>query len=194
MVQRSDFLLAWQLQIQEYMKASKSAVVQAAQTIGTVLCYEVPHYPRFVKGDGDCFFHAVNRPTLLNRVSLVKRLLGSSTQEVVRQGFAHEIRQFLYLGCVGGLNSDNDQAAFAKIVTTQFKSLVESLNHSEEALRKLITRVRDLHGVDETQGKNAEGLIVFLESQQSPLSQEFKAAYKIVTEQDHPSCYLANEE
>jgi ankyrin repeat protein len=190
MVPGSDFQLAWQLQIQEYLKAAKAVV---AQKIDTVFCYGVPHRPRIVKGDGDCFFHAVNQPTL-TRKTLVAQLLRSSGQENVRQGFAHEIRQFLYLGCVGGLNSDNDRAAFAQMVTKPFQDLVDSLNRSEEALRQLIGRVREVHGAQETAGKNAADLIVFLKSQQSPFSEQFEAAFQDVKDRDRQISELCKTE
>ena len=164
--EKSDYYLAWRLQAEEYKRAlSFFSFSMQAQTItyhfqqssSEVLSFTL----RETKGDGDCFFHAVNQVGF-NRGALVQKLLERSGNEEVRRVFAHEIRQFLYLGATGIHPNTQEDEACKNLLSSEIKDLFDTLSKEEENLRLQVQMVRDKLGKAETHGKTPEELIKIL--------------------------------
>ena len=185
---KSDYYLAWQLQAEEHRKLSSASFYIHAQTIpyhfkqssSEVLYFTLKE----TKGDGDCFFHAVNQDGF-NRGSLVQKLLERSGNEEVRRVFAHEIRQFLYLGATGIHPNTQEDDACKHLLSTEIKNLFKTLSKEEENLWLSVQMVRDKLGEAETRGKTPVELMKMLEETSlcsSTKFTDFKDAYSAVSQ------------
>jgi serine/threonine protein kinase len=187
----SDVDLAWQLQAKEYkyyqrqISLSLSSITfrtyKFIDTTGNMAQFSVKETP----GDRDCFFHAVNKKHLLNRKTLVDKLITESSQEWMRCVFAHEIRQFLYLGYSGVNIDEKEDFACQALLTDDIKSLFLQLNKVEQSLRQEIIKARAYLGEAQTNEKSKEELLNLLNQQNSALADIFSLAYNAVSDIDN---------
>jgi hypothetical protein len=186
----TDYFLAWQLQAAEYQRLSSRPVSlfsPAAQPIQ----YQFQKSPtdilsftlRATRGDGDCFFHAVNQPGF-TREALAQKLLECSGNEEVRRVFAHEIRQFLYLGHTGRHPNRQEDAACRVLLTRGIQPLFVTFLTAEEPLRHQVEVARTRLGEGPTRGKMPEELLGLLEEAHVDLVPAFRQAHSAVLEAD----------
>lgn len=176
----NDCQLAWQLQAKEYSKACGSLFGGSSQALSSQLSFKNLSFSiKKVPGDGDCFFHAVNRNEL-NRDTLIKKLLGHVDNEATRAVFAHDIRQFLYLGYTGSHPNEKEGEACKKMLTEDVKKLFDELVQFEKALDSEIRKARSELGEPSTHGKTAKELLTLLLAKNSSSREGFEKAYNSV--------------
>jgi tetratricopeptide (TPR) repeat protein len=182
-----DRYLAWQLQAEEYQQSllsrplslfspsAQPAPYQFQKPSGETLSFTL----RATRGDGDCFFHAVDQPGF-NREALVRKLLECSADEAVRRGFAHEIRQFLYLGHTGTKHPGREDEACRALLAKGIQPLFVTFLAVEEPLRHQVDAVRIALGEERTKGKTSEELLGLLEVDKPDLAPAFRTAHSAV--------------
>lgn len=183
----SDYLLAWQLQIEEFRKNYNSSANKKEDTFhlnvssGSQMSFSL----KATKADGDCFFHAIDKIQTFNREVLVKKLIASSENKEVLETFALEIRQFLYLGCTGGHPNGAENNACQQLLNTgEFRKMIEELRKTEISTRDLQIKIRQELGQANTHGKKPEELLDLLNKRGSNLAPEFSRLLKIVADID----------
>ncbi|MBS4168106.1 ankyrin repeat domain-containing protein [Parachlamydia sp. AcF125] len=200
-----DYLLAWQLQAEEYKKCSQAKSSSAAPRIEgssqgrqfkrLSQGKEVTYTFREVRGDRDCFFHAVNRKDL-NRGSLIRTLNEKAPNDEVRKAFASEIRQFLYLGCTRGHEDPAEQQAFMSLYQEDFGKLIGQLTKSENQLKPSIIQARALLGEEATKGKGPIELAGLLEKMKpsSLLAQKLRSEHLVMLQADEEIIEYCSQE
>lgn len=192
----SDELLAWKLQILEYLKLSTKRVKDLTRvglshdTVKSIMD-DTTYKVRRVIGDRNCFFHAVNRPDI-NRQALVCRLLTSSSNQAVRRGFALEIRQFLYIGIVNGHQDTREKDACKKLLSKKFKNLISDQGKYENDLREQLQVI--LQKYPEAEGKSPEQLLSLFHENQDTEVIKFKTIYGQVLSLDQQIAKYCSEE
>ncbi len=187
-----DSLLAWRLQAEEYKRvyqlSTPSSFLFVQESTSPSYQFQSAHGGealsfslKLTKGDGDCFFHAVNKPDF-TRDALVKKLFDNPT-EAVRNAFAHEIRQFLYLG-LSGIHPGGENRACQRLLTADIRERFLTLEKVEETLRVKVDKARSALGTKETHGKCPLELLTLLREKKSPLASEFEQAYQAVLNAD----------
>jgi hypothetical protein len=185
----TDYYLAWQLQAAEYQQRLLSRPLCFLSPSTQSIPYHFQKSPTealsftliSTPGDGDCFFHAVNQPGF-DRETLVRKLLECSADEAVRRGFAHEIRQFLYLGHTGTKHPGREDEACRTLLTRGIQPLFATFSAAEEPLRHQVGLVRTKLGEDQTKGKKPEELLRLLETHHPDLAPEFNRTHLAVLE------------
>lgn len=188
----ADYDLAWQLQAEEYKKAYQQALDAVSPNflsseVQTVYQYKnaenesVSFTLRPTLGDRDCFFHAVNVQGF-NRQALVNKLLENATNVEVSDIFAHEIRQFLYLGNTGVHPDEEENKACQQLLTIEIKQLFSDLKEKEEVLRVEVEAARTELSEAETKGKHTKELLRLLQEKSSLLVNQFENAYQAVSD------------
>ncbi|MFY7697263.1 MAG: hypothetical protein ACOVQX_00275 [Legionella sp.] len=185
-----DSFLAWQLQAQEYRKhlqdnqsidtsSSSTPKLQKTpylytyiQADGTSTLFKVES----VNGDGDCFFHAVNKPNL-TRETLVKKLHEHPTEEV-RAVFAIEICQFLYLGWANYYANEQDKIAGQTLLTDEIKTLFSELTKAEAMFSAVMDKARTELGELESKSITPDGLLDKLKYRNSNCLEDFQFNYE----------------
>lgn len=175
----SDELLAWKLQISEYLslysKRFKDLTrVSFSQDMIVSKMDDTVYKVRRVTGDRNCFFHAVNNSSI-NRNALVHQLLTSSSNKAVRRGFALEIRQFLYIGIVSKHQDIREKEACKKLLSKSFKNLISQQTQYEEDLRVQLQIV--LQTCTQAEGKTPEQLLSFFHGNHDPEIAKFREIY-----------------
>lgn len=197
----TDCLLAWQLQIAELRKTRYNNKVVTSISLGSkayVKHYmiegcsskasntdaDTPKYSlRATPTDGDCFFHAVRKPGF-DRAALIKKLLENSQNPIVLKAFAIEIRQFLYIACIGGHENRMDQLVGEKILKEvgEFKELLKNLDKAEYESRQITALARVKLGIENTKGKLPSEILQLLMTRRINILTEFKKHYDAVEE------------
>jgi hypothetical protein len=119
---------------------------------------------------------------ILQEMSLVQKLFDNST-EAVRHTFAHEIRQFLYLG-LSGSHPGRENEACQRLLTADIRERFLTLQKTEEELRVKVDKARLALGEKETHGKRPAELLALLREKKSVLTIEFEQAYQAVLQAD----------
>ncbi len=189
----SDSLLAWRLQAEEYKRvfqettmslsflSSQKSMLSSYQFQG-LQGEAISFILRPTSIDGDCFFDAVNKVSFTRDV-LVKKLLDNPT-EAVRTVFAHEIRQFLYLGYAGSHPNKEENEACQQLLASEIRLLFFALHGAEVAFRPKVEEARSELGVRETHQKQPVELLALLRKRNSRLTQGFEQGYQAVLNAD----------
>ncbi len=197
----SDFLLAWQLQIEENKKSSSKVKLAAlsytasqTSTIkrnkltleGKIGTYQFRSTSSIIAANPgrDCFFEAVNKSEL-TRKTLVDKLLANAGNDEARLGFAHEIRQFLYIGYIAGHEDAAENKACKILLNTNIKNLFKNLSDAEASLRDLTEAARSVLGEHITAGLLPADLLRLLQSNGEDLAAEFQEVYSKILEADN---------
>ncbi|MFY7698625.1 MAG: hypothetical protein ACOVQX_07475 [Legionella sp.] len=186
-----DYIFAWRLQAKEqknyhdqknnHSNFSSSSSPESVKSISyTFYSDDVAKTFKLrpVRGDGDCFFHAINQADF-NRACLVEKLLQNPTDEV-RAVFSSEICQFLYLGWTRSHLDEAENNACRKLLTNDIEKLFLRLNDAEQQFSIALFQARMRLGEAETKGKTPQELLNLLNQQQQqiPLINGLNQTYK----------------
>ncbi len=189
----ADFLFAWKLQIREITMggrkvkptdlANSANQIHAAKdyklTLGNITAtYEFRNSNSTIESTPgrDCFFEAVNIKEL-SRETLIEKLLSNTGSVEVRKGFAHEIRQFLYIGYIAGHVDAAEDTACKKLLRDKIRKLFRDLSGVEERLRKLTIATRSVLGESITVGLMHDELLELLRPKDAELAAQFEEIY-----------------
>lgn len=168
----SDLHFAWSVQKRQGDETSFPLKQYEIERQGQKRAYCLRSTP----GDRDCFFHAVDRPDL-TRATLITKLREHSHENWLREAFAYEIKQFLFLR----YHPDpQENQACQNMLKREILSLFEVLNKAEALLRKRIETARAALGEAETLGMLPDALLRLLPFQEPSLALAFENAYRQV--------------
>jgi hypothetical protein len=167
---KSDYLLAWRLQVEEYKMEidyffpNKNAVILPKRNNEIKFLYKEKssEYIIMPAGSGasgrNCFFEAVNKLQILNRQTLANTLIENAYNSNLRDAFGVEIRQFLYLGNDDNYHDIREHEACQFLLDNSLKELFTKLHMAEDELRIIIDKSRLQLGESETIGKKPNEL------------------------------------
>lgn len=184
-----DYMLAWQIQADEYRKAlsqNKSALSGYYQL--PLSSGADPLFAHLIQteGDGDCFFHAVKSSGVLNftRSDLVEKLFKNAGDFNVRHAFSLEIRQFLYLGYTSAHENEAENAVCEILLTPECIKQFQELNLAEEQLRQGVENARLVLRDINTKGLKPLELIALLKNAGLEYAKILKEFYEDVQKAD----------